>query len=515
MRCLSDPRDRDGARLVPGRGGSVLLLSMRRLADLVAFCLQYEFEDVVAEVTGADRVEAGDHGALEFSRRAYKLARAGDGLAAAGAGVLARGPPRCGSTGTTSSSSRSSTTPSSCSRSPAVPGWRRRCRVAACFVSELWVQLLPGYLLELLAEFDHVFLGVRHPVGRGGADGRTALQLPSAGGGRPPLLAAPRRPPRVIDVCNIGRRSPVTHEALLRLGRDRRIFYYYDTVAASGAGRKQRTFRVDNAGEHRLLLASLLQRSRYFIANRGRVNEPEFTTEPGRDLRAVLRRGGRGDGPARGAAADGGVPAAVRLARRRHPAPLRLAGRGTCPGRAGRGSSAARENSSRERPQRGASARLGLSAAHRIRDPGYPATEGAARAREAPGGSRGTGARGAGRRGPGSLRRPRFVSPSGDASAGSGASGTSHCTQPQEGRHKDPEVDRRKDGLPGPASIQASSRTHPASAETGGTHARPEPLASGVGSDKCIPGPGRMRLCSSRPHRDDAAISLRSMANFS
>src|SRR5262249_5971441 len=29
--------------------------------------------------------------------------------------------------------------------------------------------------------------------------------------------------------------------------------------------------------EHRLLLAGLLQRSRYFIANRGRVNEPEYT----------------------------------------------------------------------------------------------------------------------------------------------------------------------------------------------------------------------------------------------
>src|SRR5712691_4166874 len=67
-------RRRDGACLVPGRGGSVLLLSMRRLADLVAFCLQYEFEDVIAEVTGADRVDAGDGDALELSRRAYKLA---------------------------------------------------------------------------------------------------------------------------------------------------------------------------------------------------------------------------------------------------------------------------------------------------------------------------------------------------------------------------------------------------------------------------------------------------------
>jgi hypothetical protein len=84
----------------------------------------------------------------------------------------------------------------------------------------------------------------------------------------------PHPPPRAIDVCNIGRRSPVTHAALLRLARDRRIFYYYDTVRASGEGGRQMTFRVGNASEHRLLLASLLQRSRYYLANRSRVNEP-------------------------------------------------------------------------------------------------------------------------------------------------------------------------------------------------------------------------------------------------
>src|SRR5262245_43606652 len=67
------------AQFVPGRQGDVLLLSMRRLADLVACCVPYEFEDVFAEVTGADRVDAGCHEAMEFSRRAYKLARLATG----------------------------------------------------------------------------------------------------------------------------------------------------------------------------------------------------------------------------------------------------------------------------------------------------------------------------------------------------------------------------------------------------------------------------------------------------
>jgi hypothetical protein len=253
---------------------------MRRLADLVGFCLQYEFEDVVAEVTGADRVDAGDRKALEFSRRVYKLAR------------FATGSRRFAKT---------------CAPRPAmvrlerdydfffpifnhahelyalatVPDWRQRSRLAACYINELWAHLLPRYLLELLGEFDHVFVGARHAVSEvARIVGRPCSYLPAAADVLR-FSPFPEPPPRAIDVCNIGRRSPITHDALLRLARGRRIFYYYDTVAASGDGEKQRTFHVDNAGEHRLLLASLLQRSRYFIANRGRVNEPELVM--GRD----------------------------------------------------------------------------------------------------------------------------------------------------------------------------------------------------------------------------------------
>src|ERR1700716_3081553 len=63
------------AHLIRGSGGSVLQLSMRRIHDLVAFCLPYELEDVVADVTGADRIEPDKYSELEFARRVYKLGR--------------------------------------------------------------------------------------------------------------------------------------------------------------------------------------------------------------------------------------------------------------------------------------------------------------------------------------------------------------------------------------------------------------------------------------------------------
>jgi hypothetical protein len=257
-------------------GGNMLLLSMRKLADLVAYCIPYEFEDVITELTGADRVDVGDEDALEFSRRSYKLVRM-----TSGSSGLAR---KWAPSPSVVHLERDYDLffpifnhPHELFALTTIPNWRRRSRIAACYVSELWVHLLPRYLLELLGQFDHVFLGV------GGLE-REVGQIINRPVSYLPLASDlfkfspwPNYPTRAIDVTNIGRRSPTTHGALLQLARERRLFYYYDTVAASGIDRKQRTFRVEDASEHRTMYSSLLTRTRYFVANRARINEPEFT----------------------------------------------------------------------------------------------------------------------------------------------------------------------------------------------------------------------------------------------
>jgi hypothetical protein len=255
----------------------VLLLSMRRLEKLVAFCLQYEFEDVITAVTGADRIDVGNREVLELGRRAYKLVRS-----ATGSRRLAQAcAPRPAAAKLTRDYDLFFPVFNNAYELfalAAVPDWRRRSRVAACFINEVWSSDLPSYLLELLSEFDHVFVGMRHPVEEvARIVGRPCSYLPLA----VDVLRfspLPETPSQAIDICNIGRRSAVTHKALMALARDRRIVYYYDTVAASGAGRRQRTFQVDEASEHRLLLASILQRSRYLITNRALVNEPSVTS---------------------------------------------------------------------------------------------------------------------------------------------------------------------------------------------------------------------------------------------
>ncbi len=273
----TEPGDRAGDGLFfRGPIGSVLLMSMRRRSDLVAYCACYEFEDVIGQVTGADRFEVGSASPVDSSRRTFKALRYLTGSRALPWGLTPKPNPLM--------LDRQYelflpvfTHAHELFALATIPNWRKHCKVAACYIAEAWLHRLPRYLLELLSDFDHIFIGVRNPLHEvARITGRPCSYLPLAASVLD-FSPFPDFPRRVIDVCNVGRRSAPTHQALIDLTRQRKLFYYYDTVAASGIDRKQRTFRVHNAAEHRLLLANLLKRSRYYVANRALVNDPDFT----------------------------------------------------------------------------------------------------------------------------------------------------------------------------------------------------------------------------------------------
>lgn len=258
-----------------GPDGAVLQLSMRRLSNLVANAMVYEFEDVVRALTGADRIEPDDAGRINNARRAYKwLRRCGCTPALARAALP---PPAISLRRDYALFLASFNDAHELYALASVPDWRRRCERAVCFIAEIWPRDIPGYLIELLSAFDHIFLGVQAPLAEvARLTGRPCSYLPLAAD-VPRFSPCPRPASRVIDVCNLGRRGAVTHRALLDLAAERRIVYYYDTVVASGLDRRQRTFRIGDAGEHRLLLATLLRHSRFYLANRARINEPALT----------------------------------------------------------------------------------------------------------------------------------------------------------------------------------------------------------------------------------------------
>jgi len=78
----------------------------------------------------------------------------------------------------------------------------------------------------------------------------------------------PEPPERSIDIYSMGRRSQITHEALLELSAKKGLFYLYDTFE---------NMRSPCMEQHRSLSANLIKRSRYFISNASKMNSQDKT----------------------------------------------------------------------------------------------------------------------------------------------------------------------------------------------------------------------------------------------
>ncbi|HET9156397.1 MAG TPA: glycosyltransferase, partial [Myxococcaceae bacterium] len=268
----ASPVELDGAGT-----GDVLLLSMRKLEPVVGYTAMYEFEDLAFELLNADLALPTQRAALERSRKVYKAFRH-----LTGSRWIADLMRPAGDAFTVQRDYALFLAvfnhPYELFNLRALKDWRARSRFAACYVNEAWEAELPVYLVELLSTFDHIFVGVagsRDVLAR--VSGRPCSYLPM---GVDALRFAPRLSPpssRLIDVCGIGRRSDVTHAALLDLARREGLFYYYDTMKRGRGAGQAVTFEVIDPGEHRLLFANLLKRSRYFIANRAWADRPSLT----------------------------------------------------------------------------------------------------------------------------------------------------------------------------------------------------------------------------------------------
>jgi hypothetical protein len=145
----------------------------------------------------------------------------------------------------------------------AIKGWTDYCKTSICLLPELWVKEMPLYKssLKVLSQFDYVFSGLTHSVvPLSDIIEKQCYFLPSA---IDSLLFSPfpNRPDRVIDVFSLGRRSEHLHCDLLKMARNNDIFYIYDTLC---------DLHAFDIPQHRLLVANMAKRSRYFIVNPGK-----------------------------------------------------------------------------------------------------------------------------------------------------------------------------------------------------------------------------------------------------
>jgi len=152
----------------------------------------------------------------------------------------------------------------------AVSHLRDVCKTSVCLLDEVWVKEMVKHrhFLRILDKFDVVMpfqIQTVKPLGE--QIGRRCIHLPI---GVDTILFCPypEPPERNIDVYSIGRRSNITHQKLLDMVRDRGLFYVYDTIGGS---------RAISLKEHRALFANLAKRSRYFLVNPGKIDEPHET----------------------------------------------------------------------------------------------------------------------------------------------------------------------------------------------------------------------------------------------
>ena len=141
------------------------------------------------------------------------------------------------------------------------------CRTSVCLLDELWINDIAKHrhFLRILEKFDVVMLYYSQTVKPlGERIQRRCAFLPP---GIDAISFCPYPDPveRVIDVYSIGRRSQITHQKLLAWARENRRFYLYDTIRGN---------QTSNSKEHRALFANAIRRSRYFIVNPGKIDEP-------------------------------------------------------------------------------------------------------------------------------------------------------------------------------------------------------------------------------------------------
>ena len=147
----------------------------------------------------------------------------------------------------------------------AIEGWKQRCRTSVCWIDEVWINELHECKgqLNILSNFDYVVLNCSASVQAvQDAIRRPCFYLPP-GVNAIRFCPYPNPPFRSVYVYSMGRKSPVTHQALLKMAEQKQIFYIYDTII------RMETFYPE---QHRILLANIAKRSRYFLANAAKID---------------------------------------------------------------------------------------------------------------------------------------------------------------------------------------------------------------------------------------------------
>jgi hypothetical protein len=245
----------------------ILMCSQRNLSRKLPFrCAHFEFEDVISQIDSAHLVAPR----VDTSSRRHTIAK---GLAYHTPIALDPGVQQPETNASYDLFLAICADPTDLLRVTALRNWRARCKTAVCLIDELWVTQIALYrnFLLMLEKFDLVVLYCSRSVEQLSKLICTKCIFLPPGVDAVRFCPYPNPPERVVDVYSIGRRSKITHRALLKMATDNSGFFYlHDTMSPE---------QVSEVTEHRQLLANIAKRSRYFIVNPGLINRKDIRGE--------------------------------------------------------------------------------------------------------------------------------------------------------------------------------------------------------------------------------------------
>lgn len=243
----------------------ICLFSQRHLQRLVSRCAEYEFEDLICEVDEVELLTPEPYCSFVVGQKlANRLARH-ISVAFVNPGVR-----KLRLDSSYDLFIAICQFPRDLLSLNAVEGWRQRCRTSVCWLAEVWAGELHKWKghLKILSKFDYVVLPASGTVKPVKDLIRASCVHVPPGIDAIKFCPFPNPPIRSIDVYSMGRKSLVTHQALLKMAEQRKIFYIYDTFE---------NMRTLLPRDHRILVANIAKRSRYFVANAPKIDRQSET----------------------------------------------------------------------------------------------------------------------------------------------------------------------------------------------------------------------------------------------
>ena len=239
----------------------ICMFSQRNLSGLVSRCGAYEYEDVIRQTDDVDSLTPELYHYSQFYDY-YKLGKQCSNWLARNAHIrrINPGVKKIKIVNDYELFIAFFQFPHDISSLNAIIDWRKRCRLAVCWIDETWVGELNRYkeTYKLLREFDYILINCENSIKIMELITNRKCIYMAQGTDVLRFCPYPNPPTRSIDVYNMGRRLPMQHDELLTMSNNKEIFYMYDTIIRMETAKHR---------EHRDLFSNILKRSKYFIVN--------------------------------------------------------------------------------------------------------------------------------------------------------------------------------------------------------------------------------------------------------